>query len=49
MGVRDLLVTLDSSLIFPPVEVLTKQAYDGQFRTDFLGAWGFTSHMIHGE
>lgn len=39
MGVRDLHAALDSALIFPPVEALTKQGYDGQFGTNVLGAW----------
>jgi retinol dehydrogenase 12 len=37
-GVRDLHAVLDSALIFPPVEVVTKQGYDGQFGTNVLGA-----------
>ena len=39
MGMRDLHAALDSALIFPPVEALTKQGYDGQFGTNVLGAW----------
>ena len=41
MGVRDLHAALDSALIFPPVEALTTQGYDGQFGTNVLGAWSF--------
>ncbi|KAF8500320.1 NAD-P-binding protein [Russula emetica] len=33
----DLHAALDSALIFPPVEALTKQGYDGQFGTNVLG------------
>jgi retinol dehydrogenase-12 len=39
VGARDLHTALDSALIFPPLEALTKQGYDGQFGTNVLGAW----------
>ena len=38
MRVRDSHAALYSALIFPPVEALTKQGYDGQFGTNVLGA-----------
>lgn len=47
MGVGDSHTALDSALIFPPVEALTKQGYDGQFGTNVLGAWSCTFRTNH--
>jgi retinol dehydrogenase 12 len=47
MGMRDSHAALDSALIFPPVEALTKQGYDGQFGTNVLGAWNCPFRTNH--